>query len=631
MKLFIQKMMLFALLLSAALARGQSFNCLTPDATDQVAPQMLFSVPTATTPALSVHYVVDYSIIDFMGISAAEEFIPRQIEKGWKIDSVAGVCKSYTIEYMTSPQPYSSGNNLSIRLQNFKVFRPQSNADIDHLLVWQGGGGLAAGIGTLGTNNNICVSGMYATDIPFPIYSFNGMVIPHEEGHVIGLRHTHSCTWPGGALDGCAGFTEGNCSVPSLPSSGTIMSYCHLQPSVLIDFLNPHHPLVQNLKVNLLIQNGTQCEGDPPPPPVDSVACDLNSVLVEVMPDIHYNETSWNIVDGNGNVVANDGPYSKSDIQVIQADSLCLEDGCYTFTIRDVDGLGGYGGDGCDNSGAFYLSSGLNTLLTGVEFTDSMSVDFCFGNVDTSTVDCDTLIYDELEPMGMGSGQDNGLYFTFPGNVLLLQNNAWKGLYMPYEVTPNTRVEFEVNIEIEGEIHAIAFFPNNMLIHSDLSVKVGGTQNWGEDAYMQDYELGQWYSYDIPIGQVYEEIGRLGFYEYFVFINDMDLGLRNAASIWRGVVICEDDGAVDNALIQSTSISHSDATTFEENQATNLRIYPNPATDTIRLPFWSSFQIYSLSGNLIKEGESMVCDVSDMKAGAYVVAYADRVEQIIIK
>ncbi|RYU97488.1 Ig-like domain-containing protein [Emticicia agri] len=68
--------------------------------------------------------------------------------------------------------------------------------------------------------------------VNIPTYSWNVGVIAHELGHNFGLPHTHSCTWPGGAIDNCgpsAGYYEGSCSPPDIPyNTGTIMSYCHI-------------------------------------------------------------------------------------------------------------------------------------------------------------------------------------------------------------------------------------------------------------------------------------------------------------------------------------------------------------------------------------------------------------------
>lgn len=75
-----------------------------------------------------------------------------------------------------------------------------------------------------------------------PNYSWNVNVVAHELGHNFGLSHTHSCNWPGGAIDNCgmsANYVEGVCNVPNQfpENGGTIMSYCHLHAAVGVNFL----------------------------------------------------------------------------------------------------------------------------------------------------------------------------------------------------------------------------------------------------------------------------------------------------------------------------------------------------------------------------------------------------------
>ncbi|MEP7170115.1 MAG: M12 family metallo-peptidase, partial [Bacteroidota bacterium] len=76
-----------------------------------------------------------------------------------------------------------------------------------------------------------------------PTYSWTVKVVAHEEGHLFGSNHTHSCVWNGNntKIDACgdeAGYPSGPCpwTVPSSPpGGGTIMSYCHLT-SVGVNF-----------------------------------------------------------------------------------------------------------------------------------------------------------------------------------------------------------------------------------------------------------------------------------------------------------------------------------------------------------------------------------------------------------
>src|SRR5690606_19866260 len=73
----------------------------------------------------------------------------------------------------------------------------------------------------------------------YPTYNWTVLVLTHELGHNIGSPHTHSCSWPGGAIDDCY-EVEGGCSPgpdPG-PAGGTIMSYCHLSGNPGINFAN---------------------------------------------------------------------------------------------------------------------------------------------------------------------------------------------------------------------------------------------------------------------------------------------------------------------------------------------------------------------------------------------------------
>lgn len=142
----------------------------------------------------------------------------------------------------TTVDPYigtSSGENLYYFYENRDVF----NADVGQLIGIDSGGlgGLASTInGLCSADSNRAYSDVNLGYSTVPTYSWTVEVITHEYGHILGSRHTHACVWNGNntAIDGCgqqAGYTEGSCDQAAIPTSGTIMSYCHLISGVGIN------------------------------------------------------------------------------------------------------------------------------------------------------------------------------------------------------------------------------------------------------------------------------------------------------------------------------------------------------------------------------------------------------------
>lgn len=125
------------------------------------------------------------------------------------------------------------------------------NGDLAHYVTHNSLGGGRAYLDVLcssSSSRQVAVSGNLQTNYPaLPNYSFTVMVITHETGHNLGSPHTHSCTWPGGAIDNCYA-TEGGCSPGTAPvNGGTIMSYCHTNFSIGVNFANGFGPLPGNL------------------------------------------------------------------------------------------------------------------------------------------------------------------------------------------------------------------------------------------------------------------------------------------------------------------------------------------------------------------------------------------------
>ena len=144
-----------------------------------------------------------------------------------------------------SSSPYTSSSNTSTLLSQFQNTRTSYNGNLAHLMKLGNTSGVAAGFSGICTTTSQSQSVAYVQSSyqTVPTYSNTVFVVAHEIGHTAGSRHTHACVWNGNntAIDGCAGYVEGNCSLPGNPSGGgTIMSYCP-NTSVGVDFNKAFH------------------------------------------------------------------------------------------------------------------------------------------------------------------------------------------------------------------------------------------------------------------------------------------------------------------------------------------------------------------------------------------------------
>ncbi|MDR3680008.1 MAG: zinc-dependent metalloprotease [Flavipsychrobacter sp.] len=161
-----------------------------------------------------------------------------------------------TVTDIYNDPSYTSGYSF---LNLFSVTTKDTLNGADVAMLLSGAPGQLGGIAWVGTlcqsfnpaDNSgpygfVDIMGDYAT---LPTFSYDVVTIAHEIGHTLGSVHTHNCSWPGGAIDGCYTL-EGNCQmpVPQYPvNGGTIMSYCFLISGVGINISNGFGPLPGNV------------------------------------------------------------------------------------------------------------------------------------------------------------------------------------------------------------------------------------------------------------------------------------------------------------------------------------------------------------------------------------------------
>lgn len=595
-------------------------TCFTPDSDRPIDPAFLQPVPENVTPCFTQFFEVDYSIIQNLGLADAQILIEQEIEYSRLLWAAKGMTMIPTVHYWTTPSPYM-GNSTGDYLFSFWLNHLPSTADINQLLIWQGGGGIAY-VDVLGTNNNVCVSGIYNSPTPWINYGWNANVITHEAGHCVGSPHTHSCTWPGGAIDSCPGFTEGNCALPGLPGNGgTVMSYCHLS-SVGINFENSFHPTVETLLKNKLIAHGSDCT-PPPPPPSD---CEDNRIYVAVNTDAYPDETSFEIIDESAVVVASGGPWERDSAFTEIQDSFCLENGCYRFVITDENGLSG----GPCGDGSFILSNGADLVYSGSDFIGTSEFTFCFGD----DLECTLPTFDGLESY---ANQDVSQDYTVEDGVLSLFGNTWPVKEYVYELTASTVLNVDLKVDIEGEIHGIGLVQTADYLQPQFTFRLAGTQNWWGIDLMDDDSpaIGEWVSFEIPIGQVMAAEGHLGVFTHLLFVNDHDAPPSNAASHFRNVELCEyTDAGIAAITVPQYKIDRTYdpgktlAPSLEKSQQRKV-IWPNPVKDLLHLPGKHRYTITNALGNLVATGEDEIVNVSELPSGVYLISYDGQTHRIV--
>ncbi len=177
--------------------------------------------------------------------------------------------------------------------------------------------------------------------------------------------------------------------------------------------------------------------------------CASNDVILHIETEVFAPEISWQIIDENGNSLLSSPPYLNESTYI---DTLCLEDGCYSFLMQDDYGDGW--------NGAFYelrhlgTSISAGTLQAGYTAFDFFSVnDECPLGGCTDPMACN---YDSLATV------DNGtcIYSNDPCDGSGPPDPELTGLIGSFNQVVNGPFELplqNINLERKVEIHMYSY------------------------------------------------------------------------------------------------------------------------------------------------------------------------------
>jgi hypothetical protein len=242
-------------------------GCSTVDDGHPYSPEDLTPVgDNRTVKCVRLYWEVNYDIFQGKGsVTNATNYVTGLFNQSSTLYNNDGISVTLSQVYVWDvASPYTS-TSTSTLLDQFGNYRTSFNGDLAHLLGYAGGGGIA-------WVNQLCnsqarykmaYSGISSSYQTVPTFSWSVECVTHEQGHLMGSKHTHACAWNGNntRIDGCgpaAGYNEGSCASASLPTGGgTIMSYCHLVSGVGINFNNGFGPQPTTLIVNNI--NNASC------------------------------------------------------------------------------------------------------------------------------------------------------------------------------------------------------------------------------------------------------------------------------------------------------------------------------------------------------------------------------------
>ncbi len=366
-----------------------------------------------------------------------------------------------------------------------------------------------------------------------------------------------------------------------------------------------------------------------------------NSAYLILNTDNSGSQITWQVRDGSNNIVASGGPYGNNQQYVSE---ICLNTGCYTFTIYDS----GNNGICCNNgTGSYSLgdAEGID-LITGGTFTASESTAFCLYAAGT----CDTIVqtnFNNGTPViytlteGYISGSNNyddkekAQKFDVTTPVYIQDVIIWFGAkeYVSgnsaSKVTVNLRQANGTGTASSGTVNTA---PGTLLATKDILItRIDTSGFYNKISFTApilvsaDYAIGVNFTTlgtNDQVGVVSSTDGDANGTE-FAWEMWSDNTWHSMLSAWTNAI----DGDIDLGIFP---IECPNLITGVEEVASDFMIFPNPATDQLTIiaieqnPMANSeCRILTASGQLVYtssiNSQQSTIDISNLASGIYFV------------
>ncbi len=181
------------------------------------------------------------------------------------------------------------------------------------------------------------------------------------------------------------------------------------------------------------IQNGDETGVDCGGPDCDPCPCFVNEINISITFDDYPEETSWDIRDLNNVVVSSGGTYGSEPDGTTLIIDVCLNDGCYDFTIYDSFGDG------------ICCAYGAGSYTVTSQFGEILATGSAFGSLETTNI----CVFNQLTFEGPGTiwsnpaNWDKGVVppVDFDGTIIInadcIITADTVNLISPYIINPN--------------------------------------------------------------------------------------------------------------------------------------------------------------------------------------------------